>query len=925
MNQFNPVTMLATSIQNVRVASEVYGKDAGYMWEAQLLQASVMPLRVGGSILVAAGTAAQFVPGPGTVVGGIMIAVGAALSAAGNSIHVDPKTGKRSYQMTDQGAMNTLVDVVGGATGGAVAGNAVAAGNAAASQGAVAAANAAAAATKAGSAYAMATMTGLNLVNSGMEYDSDGRYTGHWSLSGERGDNALIGTAIAFASAGTASAMKLQQGTLASDLTRSIFSTGMHMTVQYGKMYAGHDNNYAAMAESDFSDLGSVLGTMMQSQSRDWQNDLADWAKDANDFNRTQRVLDLITGAGVFGRRENGELFYDAPEQAADTAWGRFWEGGMSTLGGYGALAGVIGEGLGAVWDGLKYVTGFSEGGFWEKAGNFVTADSNGERWNWETDVDRQIREVGVCFTAQTPVIIGAISKSIEEIAVGDEVMSWDEYSGEIGPIRVASVIRRTTDELYDVIYEGGNIIETTWNHPFFIEERGWVRARDLRVGDRSVTLHGPGLRIESITRRFVDAEVFNIHLESRHTYFVGSAAILVHNYLVKFGTAETARQWKARVPEALFRQMMKSQDAPLHVDSMHDVQELQPERFVTKDGKVYTRTDSPGELRYNCNGRDGVETIAIVGNGMQLQQISKPAGNQNKLFDSNGREITDQGVYNQVLVSHYKNVADVMRESGAKEHQISAVIARGLASHLDAKGGGRGLTYGANNPVQKYNVNGTSMNGSFFVPEAVVGADGQVTIVARFNGKNLATIDCSAFVSLAHYVAQGNTNVSWAEAWTHTGDGVVPQFGGSYTEYEKAFKERFTGTNPTTGGPYMNGPSNMSFNGRDYEFVPDAAAKGLIEPGMMVLLPAGPNSYGTPNLSGNGGTYMLHTAQVVEYKPGELLVLAESRSGFLDANGPGVYTYNAKNTIGTGPYARQYDNPIFQAYIRTGFYYRPK
>ncbi|WP_179117389.1 hypothetical protein, partial [Leptonema illini] len=369
VNQFNPVTILANSIQNVRVASEVYGKDAGYMWEAQLLQASVMPLRVGGSLLVAAGTAAQFVPGVGTAIGAAMIAVGATMSAAGNSIHVDPKTGKRSYQMTDQGAMNTLVDVVGGATGGAVAGNAVAAGNAAAGQGAVAAANAAAAATKAGSAYAMATMTGLNLVNSGMEYDSDGRYTGHWSLAGERGDNALIGTAIAFASAGTASAMKLQQGTLASDLTRSIFSTGMHMTVQYGKMYAGQDNNYAAMAESDFSDLGSVLGTMMQSQSRDWQNDLSDWAADTNDFNQTQRMVDLMTGAGVFGRRdENGNLVFDAPVKSADTAWGRFWEGGMSTLGGYGALAGVIGSGIGAAWDGLKYVTGFSEGGFWDES-----------------------------------------------------------------------------------------------------------------------------------------------------------------------------------------------------------------------------------------------------------------------------------------------------------------------------------------------------------------------------------------------------------------------------------------------------------------------------------------------------------------------------------------------------------------------------
>lgn len=161
-----------------------------------------------------------------------------------------------------------------------------------------------------------------------------------------RGDNALTGTAIEFASAGAGNAMKLPQGSLASDLIKSAMSTGLHTTIEYQKMMAGQSNNYAAMATSDLSRAGELTGTVLSSFN------LFDFNKEANSTDQTQRASDVIAGAGVFGRRdENGNLVFDS---ATGDDY-KFGAGIKSTLAGYAAML------------------GFGKGGLWEMAGNWLT------------------------------------------------------------------------------------------------------------------------------------------------------------------------------------------------------------------------------------------------------------------------------------------------------------------------------------------------------------------------------------------------------------------------------------------------------------------------------------------------------------------------------------------------------------------------
>ena len=118
--------------------------------------------------------------------------------------------------------------------------------------------------------------------------------------------------------------------------------------------------------------------------------------------------------------------------------------------------------------------------------------------------------------------------RPIEEIKAGDVVLSWNEESGELGYNKVAQTFVRTTERIYQITYEDGTFIETTWNHPFYIKGRGWVKAKDLKDGDLSFTsssIRGDSreLKITSVVAREREERVYNFEVSQDHTYFVSA------------------------------------------------------------------------------------------------------------------------------------------------------------------------------------------------------------------------------------------------------------------------------------------------------------------------------------------------------------------------------------------------------------------
>jgi len=72
--------------------------------------------------------------------------------------------------------------------------------------------------------------------------------------------------------------------------------------------------------------------------------------------------------------------------------------------------------------------------------------------------------------------------------------------------------------------------VEVTQEHPFWVVDKGWVLASDLQIGDEMRTRNGVAARIQEIDRLCAKAFVYNITVDSCHTYFVGTMGILVHN-----------------------------------------------------------------------------------------------------------------------------------------------------------------------------------------------------------------------------------------------------------------------------------------------------------------------------------------------------------------------------------------------------------
>ncbi|WP_246032086.1 TIGR04388 family protein [Leptospira fluminis] len=179
--------------------------------------------------------------------------------------------------------------------------------------------------------------------------------------------------------------------------------------------------------------------------------------------------------------------------------------------------------------------------------------------------------EFDTCFVAGTLVYTKEGYKGIEKIQVGDWVLSHNEKTGQLSFQRVTETYIHDVPLVHKITYHNGIVVETTWNHPFYVKGSGWTQVKDLSPEDRSVTLAsiqnsvilegrnqgvaiGASLaslggqasntvapswsetyagtigirKVEEIRR---PEKVYNIEVEGNHSYFVTKSRVLVHNY----------------------------------------------------------------------------------------------------------------------------------------------------------------------------------------------------------------------------------------------------------------------------------------------------------------------------------------------------------------------------------------------------------
>jgi hypothetical protein len=150
------------------------------------------------------------------------------------------------------------------------------------------------------------------------------------------------------------------------------------------------------------------------------------------------------------------------------------------------------------------------------------------------------------CFGKGTLVWTATGPRPIEELRVGDQVLSWSEETGEIALKAVTETFVTPDRPLLDLVVTGATISEvitTTPGHPFWVEGTGWVHAAELTRGDilRLVEVsaldlgstlggaaRGPGE--DYYGHRPARGTVYNLTVADFHTYFVGNGGVLVHN-----------------------------------------------------------------------------------------------------------------------------------------------------------------------------------------------------------------------------------------------------------------------------------------------------------------------------------------------------------------------------------------------------------
>ena len=127
----------------------------------------------------------------------------------------------------------------------------------------------------------------------------------------------------------------------------------------------------------------------------------------------------------------------------------------------------------------------------------------------------------GGCFLAGVLVTTPLGAMAIENLRLGDKVMSQDEH----GMMSVGTVSRKhkSISCKYLVI---NKTLRVTDSHPFMVNGK-WITAGELRLGDPLSTPDGKSV-VESIDRVDRGVRVYNIEVDSAHTFFVNN--LLVHN-----------------------------------------------------------------------------------------------------------------------------------------------------------------------------------------------------------------------------------------------------------------------------------------------------------------------------------------------------------------------------------------------------------
>jgi len=143
------------------------------------------------------------------------------------------------------------------------------------------------------------------------------------------------------------------------------------------------------------------------------------------------------------------------------------------------------------------------------------------------------------CFVAGTKVHMDdGTTKNIEDVKIGDNVLSYNETTKEYEKCEVIGLITNpNTTNLARITLVDGTIIEMNEYHPIYTQE-GWKSLTNyndlptLTKEDKVLSTNGEFIDISTIECWIEETPIitYNLSVEKNHNYFVGITPVLVHN-----------------------------------------------------------------------------------------------------------------------------------------------------------------------------------------------------------------------------------------------------------------------------------------------------------------------------------------------------------------------------------------------------------
>lgn len=116
-------------------------------------------------------------------------------------------------------------------------------------------------------------------------------------------------------------------------------------------------------------------------------------------------------------------------------------------------------------------------------------------------------------------------------------MLATDPETGETSYKEVLKTYTYVKDTLV-YIEANGETIETTREHPFWVEGQGWTKAKFLNEGDLLRDSNGNNITINRVDIVPLPENqytiVYNLEVADYHTYYVSNEHILVHNVCVE-------------------------------------------------------------------------------------------------------------------------------------------------------------------------------------------------------------------------------------------------------------------------------------------------------------------------------------------------------------------------------------------------------